>query len=54
MSHATSFSCISNLDRADLVLVEFNVNDAFTPGRDNPAHALEDKGQWGGTLGESL
>lgn len=51
MSHATSFSSVSNLDRIDLILVEFNVNDHFMPGKDVP-HALEDKGPWSDTLGE--
>ena len=50
MSHATSFSSISNLERVDLVIVEFNVNDHFTPG--TFSHALEDKGPWSGTNGE--
>mmetsp|Transcript_2656 Transcript_2656/g.5888 ORF Transcript_2656/g.5888 Transcript_2656/m.5888 type:complete len:567 (-) Transcript_2656:95-1795(-) len=49
MSHATSFSSVSNLDRIDLILVEFNVNDHFMPGKDVP-HALEDKGPWSDTL----
>ena len=53
MSHATSFSSISNLERVDLVIVEFNVNDHFTPGGGhNVPHALEDKGPWSGTSGE--
>ncbi|EJK75681.1 hypothetical protein THAOC_02590 [Thalassiosira oceanica] len=53
MSHATSFSSVSNLDRIDLILVEFNVNDHFMPGKDVP-HALEDKGPWSDTLGAML
>lgn len=49
MQHVTSFSLIDGLDKIDLILVEFNVNDHYTAGN-KVSHALEDKGFFAGSL----